>query len=347
VDKYGLVDPEDVRRAITVETILITIMHANNEIGTIEPIVEIGEIAQERGIIFHTDAAQSCGKIKVDVNKLKVDLLTIAGHKTKPFDVSVMPRGTYTSPQVASFGLSEAKAQEQGLTVRVGKFPFLANGKALGIGDNAEIGDHTFFSKVQWVALQNVLTLIRERASRNDITLALKSSPEIGDFVADQRCEMVFENGRYAYNWPYSGFTELPKHFFPIIGDLKGEGEEFECALFLATQLNGIKYWLRNVERKPTSFSLQTSTDRFYPDFVCMLTDGRILVVEYKGSDKWDTPDSIEKRQIGGLWAKRSAGKGIFIMPKGKDLAAIKSIVEKKISTRVLKTARLELALTE
>ncbi len=62
---------------------------------------------------------------------------TIAGHKTKPFDVNVMPRGTYTSPQVASFGLSEAKAQEQGLTVRVGKFTFLANGKALGIDDNA------------------------------------------------------------------------------------------------------------------------------------------------------------------------------------------------------------------
>jgi len=62
---------------------------------------------------------------------------TIAGHKTKPFDANVMPRGTYTSPQVASFGLSEAKAQEQGLKVRVGKFAFLANGKALGLGDNA------------------------------------------------------------------------------------------------------------------------------------------------------------------------------------------------------------------
>ena len=81
VDKYGLVDPGDIRRAITGETILITIMHANNEVGTIEPIAEIGEIARERGIIFHTDAAQSCGKIRVDVNELKVDLLTIAGHK--------------------------------------------------------------------------------------------------------------------------------------------------------------------------------------------------------------------------------------------------------------------------
>ncbi|HNT76940.1 MAG TPA: dihydrolipoyl dehydrogenase [Anaerolineae bacterium] len=62
---------------------------------------------------------------------------TIAGHKTKPFNVGQMPRGTYTSPQVASFGLSEAKAKEQGRQVRVSKFPFLANGKALGLGENA------------------------------------------------------------------------------------------------------------------------------------------------------------------------------------------------------------------
>ncbi len=81
VDKYGLVDPDDIRQAITDKTTLITIMHANNEIGTIEPIAEVGEIARERGIIFHTDAAQSCGKIPVDVNELKVELLTIAGHK--------------------------------------------------------------------------------------------------------------------------------------------------------------------------------------------------------------------------------------------------------------------------
>jgi len=81
VDEYGLVDPENVRRAVTGATILITIMHANNEVGTIEPIARIGEIARQRGIVFHTDAAQSCGKLPVDVNELKVDLLTLAGHK--------------------------------------------------------------------------------------------------------------------------------------------------------------------------------------------------------------------------------------------------------------------------
>ncbi len=81
VDRYGLVDPGDVRHAIRDETTLATIMHANNEVGTIEPIAEIGGIAKERGILFHTDAAQSCGKIHVDVEQLKVDLLTLAGHK--------------------------------------------------------------------------------------------------------------------------------------------------------------------------------------------------------------------------------------------------------------------------
>lgn len=81
VDEYGLVDPEDIRAAITEDTILITIMHANNEVGTIEPIAEIGQMAKERGILFHTDAAQSCGKVDVAVGRLQVDLLTLVGHK--------------------------------------------------------------------------------------------------------------------------------------------------------------------------------------------------------------------------------------------------------------------------
>ena len=88
VDKYGLVEPDDVRKAIRKETILVSIMHANNEIGTIEPIEEIGKIIkksniqnQKSKIYFHTDAAQSFGKIPIDVNKMNVDLLTVSSHK--------------------------------------------------------------------------------------------------------------------------------------------------------------------------------------------------------------------------------------------------------------------------
>lgn len=81
VDHYGRVDPDDVRRALTPGTILISVMHANNEVGTIQPIEEIGRIARERGIVFHTDAAQSVGKIPAKVRDLGVDLLSVAGHK--------------------------------------------------------------------------------------------------------------------------------------------------------------------------------------------------------------------------------------------------------------------------
>lgn len=81
VDKYGIVNLPELEKAITAQTILITIMHANNEVGTIQPIKEISEIARKNEIIFHTDAAQSVGKIPVDINLLGVDMLSIAGHK--------------------------------------------------------------------------------------------------------------------------------------------------------------------------------------------------------------------------------------------------------------------------
>jgi cysteine desulfurase NifS len=81
VDQYGMVDPNQVRNAITRQTVLVTIMHANNEVGTIEPIQEIAEIAHRHGVLVHADCAQSVGKIPVRVDELGVDLLSIAGHK--------------------------------------------------------------------------------------------------------------------------------------------------------------------------------------------------------------------------------------------------------------------------
>src|SRR3989338_11686376 len=81
VDKNGLVSPEDIKKAITDKTILISVMHANNEIGTIQPIAQIGKIAKEKGIYFHTDAVQTVGHIPVNVNELNVDLLSLSAHK--------------------------------------------------------------------------------------------------------------------------------------------------------------------------------------------------------------------------------------------------------------------------
>lgn len=122
VDGYGLVDPADVRRAISEETVLITIMHANNEVGTIEPIEEIGEAARERGVLLHTDAAQSCGKIEIDVNRLKADLLTIAGHKLyapKGIGALYIRRGSRIDPYIHGAG------QESGRRAGTENVPYM------------------------------------------------------------------------------------------------------------------------------------------------------------------------------------------------------------------------------
>ena len=81
VDKSGRVDPDDVRRAITDKTVLVSIMFANNEIGTINPIAEIGRVAREKGVLFHSDATQGVGKLPVDVEAMNIDLLSMSAHK--------------------------------------------------------------------------------------------------------------------------------------------------------------------------------------------------------------------------------------------------------------------------
>lgn len=134
----------------------------------------------------------------------------------------------------------------------------------------------------------------------------------------------------YEPGWLYEGGFQFKKHYFGRRpGELKekrADGqltEEFQCAQYLDA-LPEIKFWARNLSRRTTSFRLQTSTDWFYPDFIAMLHDGRILVVEYKGKAWSEMKDAEEKRALGAVWESRSKGKCLFIMPDGPVLEAIR-----------------------
>ena len=115
VDEHGRVNPEDVKKAITDKTILISVMHANNEIGTIQPIKEIGAIAREKGIYLHSDTVQTIGKIPVNVDELNIDLLSISAHKfygPKGVGCLYMRKGVRVLP--ISFGGSQERKRRPG-----------------------------------------------------------------------------------------------------------------------------------------------------------------------------------------------------------------------------------------
>jgi cysteine desulfurase len=115
VDQYGLVDPEDVRRAITPQTILISIMAANNEIGTLAFLQEIGAIAKERGILFHTDAAQAVGHVPIDVQTMNIDIMSLSAHKAYgPKGIGVLYRRR-SNPRVMLTPLIYGGGHERGI----------------------------------------------------------------------------------------------------------------------------------------------------------------------------------------------------------------------------------------
>ncbi len=138
-----------------------------------------------------------------------------------------------------------------------------------------------------------------------------------------------FNSDMYLGERHYRGPWKPTLHFLgpervPAFDGAK-DGEEFQCAQ-VVDSLPGVKHWIRNVARHQRSFWLPTATGRFYPDFLASMKDGRLLVVEYKGAHLADGPDTSEKRVIGEIWARKSEGKGVFLIAEkskdGKDARA-------------------------
>ncbi len=159
VDGHGMVDPDAVRRAITPKTILISVMHANNEIGTILPIAEIGAIARECGVLFHTDAVQTFGHIPVNVNDLTVDLLSASAHKfygPKGVGLLYVRKGT----KIGRF--MHGGSQEKNRRASTHNVPGIVGlAKAVDIAEQGEEAEIRHLTKLRTKLIDGVLSRIR------------------------------------------------------------------------------------------------------------------------------------------------------------------------------------------
>lgn len=162
------------------------------------------------------------------------------------------------------------------------------------------------------LALQNFVAATREGHRRKSYQKFLSGEYKERLEVTPERVFILTE-AQYAPSELQHGFA-FTKHAFSSVGSMNTL--ELDCARLLEMSPQ-VKRWVRNIERRPDSFWLQTPTDRFYPDFLAELVDGRFLVVECKSEDRWSNDDSKEKREIGALWAERSNGRCLFSMPKG------------------------------
>jgi cysteine desulfurase len=153
VDRHGLVDPDAVRHAITDDTILVSIMHANNEVGTIQPLAEIGAIVKARGVLFHSDAVQTVGKIACNVDDLQLDLLSISAHKMYgPKGVGALYVRKTRPRRIQITPLLDGGGHERGLRSGTLNVPGI-----VGLGKACEIGARV------WPEEEERLTRLRER----------------------------------------------------------------------------------------------------------------------------------------------------------------------------------------
>lgn len=177
-------------------------------------------------------------------------------------------------------------------------------------------------------------TLIEQQV--NDLRIEAVRTACEGFLFGDGKEERVRVGSEYSFEFHPDAYApdrddkgeygdhDFEKHYYPRMGDFDSK-EEFLCATWLDRQ-EEVEFWVRNLVRKNgASFFLQNATKRFYPDFVCKLKDGRILVVEYKGGDRWNNAKS--DRLLGELWAELSDGKCLFVMVKDKDWSQIAKVI--------------------
>ena len=173
--------------------------------------------------------------------------------------------------------------------------------------------------------IENKIAAIRQK-ERRSVYQQYLIAPEANATVSFDAA-FAFEGDMYWDQRCYRGRWKPRKHFLgpervPAF-DGADDGEEMRCAQVIDS-LAAVKYWIRNVARHPNSFWLPTATDKFYPDFVALLNDDRLLVVEYKGAHIAEGSDTSEKRTVGALWERESNGKGLFAvaekMVAGKDV---------------------------
>ena len=174
-------------------------------------------------------------------------------------------------------------------------------------------------------SLETVIATLRREARRQEYQTALFGEHHAVTVRVGGGYNFVYDPNAYPARTicPRSG--DFVRHYYEKVGELEtetGKGkakEEFLCAQFIDEQPE-IEWWVRNLDRQPAhSFWLQTSTDRFYPDFVAKLTNGKILAVEYKGEPYKTNDDSREKQQIGHQWEQSSGGRCLFLFAVERD----------------------------
>lgn len=175
-------------------------------------------------------------------------------------------------------------------------------------------------------ALVKVIAVHRDERERTAFRQAVMFPQSGLEFETSADHALILDENSYAYNQPYSGATVFQKHPARVVGDLEARGEEHDCAVHI-DRLPEVKFWARNTVRQQNSFWLQTSSDKFYPDFVCKLHDGRVLAVEYKGALLAHDPAEQQKRLIGGLWADQSGGRCLFAWVENRQYAEIDRVI--------------------